>query len=97
MKIQIDTTAKTLKIEGTADLSELFDTLENILPNGGWKTYKLETNTIIKWESPIYIDKCRPPYWTQLIDSSICGTNISSNTVKGFPAGAQVSYTSSGI
>lgn len=63
MKVQIDTKAKTLKIENDIVLSELVEFLDKILP-GEWKSYKLETNTIIhKWKQPIVIE--RNPYWIE--------------------------------
>lgn len=56
MKIQIDTTAKTIKMESAAKFSELFEVLEKLLPNDQWKEYTLEANTIIyNWNNPIYI------------------------------------------
>ncbi len=63
MRIQLDTTAKTIKVENTVNFGELVDFLEKFLP-GEWKTYKLEANTIIQnWGNPIYIDRYRPdPY-----------------------------------
>lgn len=55
MKIQIDTKAKTLKIENDITMSELVEFLDKILP-GEWKSYKLETNTVIhQWSQPIVL------------------------------------------
>lgn len=70
MKIQIDTQAKTIRLEQGANLSDLFDFLENIFPNGEWGEYTLEANTVIQsWGNPIVIEKhvLQPvyhgPYW----------------------------------
>lgn len=71
MKIQIDFDNKTIKVEGTVELGQLFDKLQKLLPSEEWKTFKLETNTTIKyWNTPIVIDHWpvypwRPnqPYW----------------------------------
>ncbi len=61
MKIQLDTTKKTIKIEENVNLRELIETLEALLPNEGWKEFKLETHTEIKWtQNPIAIE--RNPY-----------------------------------
>lgn len=43
MKIQLDTTNKTIKVEESVKLQELTDALEKLLPNGEWKEFKLET------------------------------------------------------
>lgn len=66
MKLQLDTTNKTIKIEEQVNLKELFELLENILPNGVWKEFKLECNTTIQWTNPITIYPYRPyigPWW----------------------------------
>ena len=54
MKIQLDTSSKIIKIEELVNLKELFDLLEQMLPNGTWKEFTLDTNTIIvNWKDPI--------------------------------------------
>jgi hypothetical protein len=54
MKIQLDTTRKTIKIEESVKFSLLIDTLKKILPNNEWKGFTLETNTTIeRWINPI--------------------------------------------
>lgn len=56
MKIQIDTEAKTIKLEGQVNLSEFVEKVEKLFPDGAWKEYKLETNTVIhNWANPIVI------------------------------------------
>jgi hypothetical protein len=56
MKIQLDTTNKTIKVEDNVKFSELIKVLEKILPKGEWKEFILETNvTITYWHEPIYI------------------------------------------
>ena len=52
MKIQLDTIAKIIRIEEAVNLGELSDILEKLLPNGEWKTYKLEVSVIHNWSSP---------------------------------------------
>ena len=61
MKIQIDTTAKTIKVEEDVNLSELFEALERLLPSE-WKGYKMLSGTIIYWGNPIYVDIYKPVY-----------------------------------
>lgn len=66
MKIQLDTTQKTIKVEESVNLGELTETLERILPNGEWKQFKIETNTVINnFSSPIVIREYpyRPYHW----------------------------------
>jgi len=56
MKLQLDTTAKTIKVEENVKLDELVKMLEKILPKEEWKKYTLQTNVIIeRWSNPIYI------------------------------------------
>lgn len=71
MKIQIDTTKKTLKLEEDVKLTTLMKLVKKILPDNEWKEYTLETNTTIEhWASPIIIDrwyreyKPYEPFWT---------------------------------
>lgn len=55
MKIQLDTTQKTIKIEEQVKLSKLVETLERLLPKGEWKEFTLETNTTISyWSNPYH-------------------------------------------
>lgn len=62
MKIQLDTTNKTIKIEENILISKLINTLKGLLPNNEWKKYTLETHTVINnWGSP-YIIKEIPIY-----------------------------------
>ena len=66
MKIQLDTTKKTIKVEESVSLLELTDALEKLLPNGEWKEFKLETHTVIQnWSAPIVIRERPYPYWSQ--------------------------------
>jgi len=58
MKLQIDTSRKTIKIEEDVKLIKLFSLLKKLFPNGEWKEFILETNTIIEhWQNPIIIEK----------------------------------------
>ena len=57
MKIQIDTIAKTIKVEGRVKLADLFDQLQSFFPNGEWEDYDIETNTVIQWSNPIVIER----------------------------------------
>jgi hypothetical protein len=47
MKLVLDTTNKTIKIEEPVNLGELIDTLNKLLPSTEWREFKLETNTQI--------------------------------------------------
>lgn len=63
MKIQLDTTNKTIKLESDVQLQKLVNTLEKLLPKGEWKSFTLETNTVIeRWSNPIIIRE-RPYYY----------------------------------
>lgn len=65
MKLQLDTVGKTIKIEGSVNLKELFDTLNKLLPKGLWEDFVLESHsTIVGWSAPIIIEKSVPyPYF----------------------------------
>ena len=61
MKIQLDTENKTIKLEKEVVLSKLIETLEKLLPNGEWKEFTLETNTVIhQWSNPVVIPSVIP-------------------------------------
>lgn len=73
MKIQLDTDQKIIRLDEPTNLGDLFSFLEKILPNGMWKSFKLEiTNnflqptfpnpTIIQpWPTPVF------PWWRDTI------------------------------
>ena len=72
MKIQLDTENKTIKLEKDVVLSKLIETLEKLLPNGEWKEFTLETNTVIHhWSNPVVLPSVIPypvptyprPHW----------------------------------
>lgn len=68
MKIQLDTTSKTIKVEESVNLGELIEAVEKLLPN--WKEYKIEPVIITSFVNPIVIDRWpvyprRYPYWWQ--------------------------------
>jgi hypothetical protein len=55
MKLQIDFTAKTIKLEGSENLKEFFNVLKKLFPQNEWQKFSLETQTtIINWSNPIY-------------------------------------------
>jgi len=68
MKIQIDTTNKTISFGEDINLSELFETIQRLLPDN-WKEYKLLSinvtinhKTIIEKKNYINPWKVYPPY-----------------------------------
>jgi len=66
MKLQLDTTMKIIRVEGTVSLLELSETLERLLPNGVWKTFSLECGSAIIWAQPVSVNPWWPyyPWWT---------------------------------
>jgi len=59
MKLQIDTVAKTIKLEQSAKIVEFISLVKKLLPND-WKDYSIEAvQTIFDWNRPIYI----PSVW----------------------------------
>ncbi len=69
MRLQIDTTQKTIKVEGKVNLLDLVETLERMLPDGVWKTFSLETDVQIIWSEPIKLVPSWPyyPWWTPVM------------------------------
>jgi len=67
MKIQLDTTNKTIKLEEDVKLDTLVKTLNKLLPNKEWKNFILQTNTTISYfTNPIIyreIVKEKEPYY----------------------------------
>ena len=66
MKLQLDTIAKTIKIEEKVNLGEFFNKLEELLPDLKWREYDLEVGTITNWNNPwilpFYPDRYYPSY-----------------------------------
>lgn len=62
MKIQLDTTNKTIKVEDNIKMGEFINQIKKFLPNGLWKEFTLETSTIINWSNPIVIEPYTPKY-----------------------------------
>ena len=61
MKIQLDTENKTIKLEKEVVLSKLIETLDKLLPDGAWKEFTLETNTVIhQWSHPVVVPSVIP-------------------------------------
>lgn len=91
MKIQIDTTNKVIKIEGSVNLEELYSTLEKLFLKGEWKSFVLETNTtIVTWTNPVtvpyfpYYPVNPYPWWdsvTYCADSNLIGTSKEADRV----------------
>lgn len=61
MKIQLDTKAKTIRIEEPVNLKEFMGILKKILPNNEWESYSLDGSPIYNWTSPIIVE--RPYRW----------------------------------
>ena len=94
MKLQIDTTEKVIKVEEQVNFGELVKTLNKLLPKGEWKTYKLETNTVINWNQypiityptyPICPTHPSPPYW--YVGDTVTALNTGNKTLTGIASG----------
>lgn len=60
MKLELDTTKKTIKIEEEVKLTKLISVIKRLLPNGEWQDFTLLTNTTINhWSNPIIYKE----YW----------------------------------
>jgi hypothetical protein len=98
MKLQIDTTQKVIKVEGTVSLLELTETLERFLPNGVWKTFSLECGSAIIWAQPYPVYPSWPyyPWWTYTTPTYVAGVGEVINTTSVYQltndSGAQITY-----
>jgi hypothetical protein len=78
MKLQLDTTSKTVRVEGTVNLEALYETLQKLLPNGEWKQFSIESNSTITWVNPItipyypYYPTTPYPWWEVKPWGTIC-------------------------
>jgi hypothetical protein len=76
MKIQLDTTAKVIRIEESVNLGEFIAKLTVLFPDDGWKEYRIEAG-FTNWVNPIIIEP-HPytptypvfPWWQQPITIS---------------------------
>lgn len=83
MKLQLDTTNKTVKVEETVGLEEFMKVLERLLPDGKWKKFNLETQTVINWSNPVVIEPYTPPHWQQpWITYDTRGTDANKYSIK---------------
>ena len=72
MKLQIDTTNKTVKVEGTVPLTELIETIKKLLPND-WKKYSLQSDMItFYWNQPDTWHSYQP---SPILPYTTCGDN----------------------
>lgn len=55
MKLTIDTQLKEISLHEDVNAEELYAMLENFLPNGLWKEFKINPNVISNWTNPIVI------------------------------------------
>lgn len=65
MKIQIDITNKTIKVEDQVNFEKLYELVSSLPENvfGKWQEYKIDANTKIVYEyKPLYWTS---PYWYQ--------------------------------
>ena len=75
MKLQIDTVAKTIKLEQSAKFVDFIALVKKLLPND-WKEYSVEpVENIYNWVNPIYI-----PYQPQFTYTHTDDFKIISNT-----------------
>lgn len=84
MKIQLDTTSKTIKLEENVKIYSFMNFLKKLLPNNEWKEFTLETNTTISyWSNPVIIKEYPRPYTSPWI-------TWTSNNVNNFRANYSV-------
>jgi len=56
MKLKIDTTEKTIKVEETVNLGALMDKLNTLFPEDEWRIYSLEYYPVYYYpQYPLYV------------------------------------------
>ena len=70
MKLQIDTTAKTIKVEGAVNLKELMDAVKKFFPDEQWKDYSLEGSTVWTYIPP-YTWSYTTPYYPKITTTAL--------------------------
>ena len=63
MKLQIDTTEKTIKVLEDIPLGELLSAIKKLLPEDEWEKYKLQTN-IYQYQPYYPVLTPYAPTWT---------------------------------
>lgn len=63
MKIQIDTTAKTIRVEQSVKFAELITALDALLPDNGWREFELLSGAIQHFGNPIVIQGVVRPWY----------------------------------
>ena len=77
MKLQIDTDNKTIRIEETVNLGELFNKLDTLFPNLEWREYSIESTVFNTWINPITVYPSDPiiyPWVTYEEAQGVLGT-----------------------
>ena len=86
MKLQVDTENKTITIEESINLGELYRTLFKMFPELSWESYNIvPVKTIEHWTSPITLPGTRP--WNEIpwVNPLPLYPLVSPGTVPGFP------------
>ena len=55
MRLQLDTKEKVIRLEESVNLAEFFENIKELLHDGSWREYRLETNCTINWATPIVV------------------------------------------
>ena len=84
MKLQIDTKAKTIKIDESVNFGELMDSVKKLLPKGAWIEYRIEPTVIKEWISPVIINPApmypiQPNPFTPLPPWTVVGSSADNN------------------
>lgn len=84
MKLQLDLDNKIIRLDEKVNLSDLYETLKKLLPQGEWKEFSIETNTTIIWSNPIIYPYYQPTYpikpfpWYEIT----CGSTVTADSYK---------------
>lgn len=80
MKIQLDTSSKTITIEEKVNLGELFDILSKLLPDESWKQFDIIPMFLYNWSDPIVAQPYQYPY-SRIMHTDSCSATLTTDGV----------------
>lgn len=83
MKIQLDTTNKTITIEEDVNLHDFYESLNSILPDGKWREFTLKVSKITEWIDPTVIRPQQPNPYGPVITPNPYDNNVWCSTDTG--------------
>ena len=73
MKIQLDTTNKTIRVENDINIGEFHKAIMGLLPGSKWKEFTLQTNSAMLWNDPFVVYPSVPVFSLPPYPWIVCG------------------------